>query len=106
MTQQEIALTPVFQPGETVAYYKPKTTAIALDRKPYFSGGRVVTRVPGKEGEVIYATRHDDPEVQSVYEQFKMADDKAHWLRQNSERLKPFNINVDALIEMHSSKND
>ena len=106
MTKQEIALTPVFQPGETVAYYKPKEPVIAANRKPYFDGGRVVTVVPTKEFQVMYATQHENPEIQSAYEEFKLTDDKAHWLRQNSDRLKPFNINVAALIEMWSSKND
>ena len=99
MTKQEIALTPVFQSDETVAYYKPTIAKMAKDGKPFREGGRVITRIIGKEFKVIYGTYHENPEIQSFYEEFKMTDNKVFWLQQNAHRLKNFDINTDKLLE-------
>ena len=74
---------------------------MARDRKPFREGFRVVTVVPGKEHQVIYATTHSNPDIQSLYEEFKLCDNKLFWLSENRERLQRFDINVNGLIEAH-----
>lgn len=90
---------PVFEVNQTVAYFKPEKPALDRYKKPYVDGGRIVTRVPGKEHQVIYRTYHQNPDIQAVYEEFKMVDNKPLWLSENRDRLKKFDMNVDALIE-------
>ena len=81
--------------------YNVDTPAMAIDGKPLRSGFRVVTEVPGKEHKVIYATSHANPDIQALYEEFKLCDNKLFWLSENRERLQRFDINVNGLIEAH-----
>lgn len=92
----------IFVDDTNVAYYKPKKPALDINGKPFVEGGRVVTVVPTKEYEVIYRTFHKNPDIQAIYEEFKMVDNKLFWLSENRGRLSKFDINVDALIEAHS----
>ena len=41
---------------------------------------RVITNVKTKEHYVIYATRHKDPVLQSIYEEFKLVKSKVQYL--------------------------
>ena len=97
----EMNMTRLFADGATVDYYNPETPAIAKDKRPYMSGGRVVSIAKGKEFEVVYATRHENATIQSFYEEFKMSDNKLFWLSENRARLEKFNIDVDKLISAH-----
>ena len=101
MTEQTPA--PIFAEGETVTYYKPAKTALDINGKPFREGGRVITRVSTKEFEVTYATTHENEELQSIYEEFKLVDNKVFWLQQNASKLQKFDINVNNLIEMHQN---
>ena len=83
-------------------WYEPAEPTVTLDGKPYFDSGRVITCVPTKEFQVIYATQHENKDLQSIFEEFKMFDDKVLWLRENRNKLNNYNINVDNLIEKWS----
>jgi len=103
MTEETQTTPPVFAEGETVTYYKPKTPAMDINGKPFREGGRVITNVPGKEFQVVYATRHENEDLQSIYEEFKLVDNKVFWLQQNASKLKKFDVDVNNLIEMHQN---
>ena len=103
MTEQTPA--PIFAEGETVTYYKPAKTALDINGKPFREGGRVITRVPSKEFEVIYATHHENETLKEIYNEFKLADDKSFWLSNNRARLEKFDINVDNIkAKLNSTK--
>lgn len=70
-----------------------------INGKPFKSGFRVVTVQQSKEYQVHYATHHENPNIQSLYEEFKLVDNKPLWLSENREKLSKFDMNVNALIE-------
>ena len=90
---------------EKVFYFNPEKPVIAKDKKPYKEGGRVVTIQPSKEFQVMYSTNHTDKDIQAIYEEFKMYDNKLFWLSENRKRLEKYSINVDNLIEAHKKDN-
>lgn len=89
----------IFVDDTNVAYYKPKKPALDINGKPFIEGGRVVTRVPTKEYEVIYRTFHKNPDILDIYNEFKLVDNKALWLSENRKRLEKYDMNVNSLIE-------
>lgn len=79
--------------------FDPAQPVKAKDGKLFVSGPRVVTPVQGKEHIVHYRTKHSNPEIQTLYEEFKLAKSKLAWLVDNKERCQKFNINVSGIIE-------
>ena len=85
---------PVFTDGLTTIEWTGKTDPITYKKIPT---SRVVTLVEGKEGHVIYRTHHDNPDIKSLYEGYKMADNKSDWIIENREMIAKFDINIDRI---------
>ena len=64
---------------------------------------KVVTQVPGKELYLLVNTRHENPVLEAMYEDFKLAKSKVTWLLNNRKECEKFDINVDRLIEKFSA---
>ena len=84
----------VFLDGATTTVWVGKTDPITYKKN---ATARVVTRVPGKEHEVIYRTHHEDDDIKSLYEGYKMADNKSDWIIENRELIAKFDINIDRI---------
>ena len=85
---------PVFTDGRTVTEWTGKTDPVTYKKVPT---SRVVTLVEGKEGDVIYRTHHNNPDIKSLYEGYKTADNKSEWIVQNRLLLAKFDINIDRI---------